>query len=153
MDLILWRHAEAEPVQGGMDDMERRLNAKGERQAERMAAWLEHRIAHSTRILVSPAQRCQQTAKRLGRKFQTLAELSPEGSAEALLAAAGWPLASKPVLVIGHQPTLGIAASLALDGQAQHRPIRKAGVWWIRSRERENERHVILHAVQMPDGL
>ncbi len=153
MDLILWRHAEAEPAADGADDMGRRLNAKGERQAERMGAWLDQRIAHSTRILVSPAQRCQQTAKRLGRKFQTVADLGPEASADSLLAAAGWPDATKPVLIVGHQPALGVAASLALDGEAQQRAIRKGGVWWIRSRERETLQQVILHAVQMPDGL
>lgn len=153
MDLILWRHAEAESAEDGGEDMERPLNSKGERQAERMAAWLDRRMPHSTRILVSPALRCQQTAKRLGRKFHIVADLGPEGDAESLLAAAVWPTASRPALIVGHQPMLGIAASLALDGRAQQRLIRKGGVWWIRSRERANLHQSILHAVQMPDGL
>ncbi len=66
MDLILWRHAEAHPQRDGQTDLERALTAKGERQAERMAEWLNRRLADSTRILVSPALRTQQTARALG---------------------------------------------------------------------------------------
>ena len=116
MDLILWRHAEAEDADVGADDLARALTPKGERQAERMAEWLNRRLAHSTRALVSPALRCQQTAKALGRKFRTVEAIGPGASAEALLVAAGWPDASEPVLVVGHQPTLGLAASLLLIG-------------------------------------
>jgi len=64
MDLILWRHAEAIEGEAG-EDLARKLTSKGERQAERMAEWLNRRLSHSTRILVSPAVRCQETAKAL----------------------------------------------------------------------------------------
>lgn len=152
MDLILWRHAEAIEVEGE-DDLARELTAKGERHAERMAEWLNHRLAHSTRILVSPALRCQQTAKALGRKFRTVAEIAPGAGPEAVLRAARWPEASESVLVIGHQPTLGLAASLALTGAAQAWSIKKAAVWWIRHRPRDDESHIVLQAVQSPDCL
>ena len=153
MDLILWRHAEAvEPREGG-DDLERALTTKGERQAQRMGDWLNQRMAHSTRILVSPALRCQQTAKALGRKFKTLAELDPEGNGEALLKAARWPDASEPVLIIGHQPTLGFVASYLLSDQPQAWAIKKGAVWWVRGRQREDRAQVILQAVQSPDCL
>ncbi len=152
MDLILWRHAEA-IESGAADDLARELTAKGERHAERMAEWLNRRLAHSTRILVSPAVRCQQTAKTLGRKFRTVAELAPGASAEEVLKMARWPEANEAVLVIGHQPTLGLAAALALTGVAQPWSIRKAGVWWIRHRPRDQESHVVLQAVQSPDCL
>jgi phosphohistidine phosphatase len=153
MDLILWRHAEAALESEGDDDLERPLTAKGERQAERMAEWLNRRLAHSTRILVSPALRCQQTAKALGRKFRTAAELGPEASAEAVLRLARWPDAGEPVLIIGHQPTLGLAASLVLAGVAQAWSIKKSAVWWIRHRPRDDESQVALQAVQSPDCL
>ncbi|MGZ5129726.1 MAG: SixA phosphatase family protein [Caldimonas sp.] len=152
MDLILWRHAEATET-GAADDLARELTAKGERQAERMAEWLNRRLAHSTRILVSPALRCQQTAKALGRKFRTVAELAPGASAEAVLRAARWPEASEPVLVIGHQPALGLAASLALTGVAQPWSIKKAAAWWLRHRPRDDDSHAVLQAVQSPDCL
>lgn len=152
MDLILWRHAEAVEREG-LPDLERMLTSKGERQAQRMADWLNHRIAHSTRVLASPAQRCQQTAKALGRKFRTVDTIAPDAAPEAVLAAARWPEASEPVLVIGHQPTLGQVAALLLSGQAQPWAVRKGAVWWLRSRDREGSSQVVLHAVMGPDGL
>ena len=153
MDLILWRHAEASEPHEGRDDLERALTAKGERQAHRMADWLNQRIAHSTRILVSPAVRCQQTAKALGKKFKTLPELAPDGNGEALLKAARWPDASEPVLIVGHQPTLGLVAAYLLTDTPQPWSIKKGAVWWIRGRNREDEAQVILQAVQSPDLL
>jgi|SRR5664279_2866466 phosphohistidine phosphatase len=153
MDLIFWRHAEAALEGEGDDALERPLTAKGERQAERMAEWLNRRLAHSTRILVSPALRCQQTAKALGRKFRTAADLAPGASPEVVLHVARWPDAGEPVLVIGHQPTLGLAASLVLTGVAQAWSIKKSAVWWIRHRPRDDEGQVILQAVQSPDCL
>ncbi|MEO7547467.1 MAG: histidine phosphatase family protein, partial [Ramlibacter sp.] len=40
MDLILWRHAEAEDAPEGGDDLDRALTSRGEKQAARVAAWL-----------------------------------------------------------------------------------------------------------------
>ncbi len=153
MDLILWRHAEASELHEGRDDLDRALTAKGERQAHRMAEWLNQRIAHSTRILVSPAMRCQQTAKALGKKFKTLPELAPDSNGEALLKAARWPDASEPVLIVGHQPVLGLVASYLLTDMPQPWTIKKGAVWWIRGRNRADTEQVILQAVQAPDCL
>lgn len=152
MDLILWRHAEAVEREG-LPDLERMLTSKGERQAQRMADWLNHRIAHSTRVLASPALRCQQTAKALGRKFRTVEAIAPDASPDTVLEAARWPEANEPVLVIGHQPTLGQVAALLLSGQALPWAVRKGAVWWLRSRDREGSAQVVLHAVMGPDGL
>jgi phosphohistidine phosphatase len=153
MDLILWRHAEAFEMREVENDLERALTPKGERQAQRMAEWLNQRLAHSTRILVSPALRCQQTAKALGRKFRTVAELAPDADIHVVLKAARWPEASEPVLVIGHQPTLGLVAATLLTGAPQPWSIKKGAAWWIRSRHREDLDQVILQAVQSPDCL
>ena len=153
MDLILFRHAEAFEMREVEDDLDRALTPKGERQAQRMADWLNQRLAHSTRILVSPALRCQQTAKALGKKFKTLVELAPDGNGESLLTAARWPDASEPVMIIGHQPTLGFVASYLLSEQPQAWTIKKGAVWWIRGRNREDREQVILQAVQSPDCL
>src|SRR3954452_13252336 len=54
MDLILWRHAEAEP---GEPDLGRRLTPKGLKQAARMAEWLDARLPDTCKILSSPAER------------------------------------------------------------------------------------------------
>ena len=153
MDLILWRHAEALEANESVPDLERALTPKGERQAQRMGEWLNQRLAHSTRILVSPAKRCQQTAKALGRKFKTANELAPDGNGESLLKAARWHDASEPVLIVGHQPTLGLVASFLLTERPQAWTIKKGAVWWIRGRHREELAQVVLQAVQSPDYL
>ena len=44
MDLILWRHAEAEDWTEGCDDLQRSLTGRGEKQAKRMAAWLDRQL-------------------------------------------------------------------------------------------------------------
>ena len=44
MDLILWRHAEAFEMREVQDDLDRALTPKGERQALRMAAWLNQQL-------------------------------------------------------------------------------------------------------------
>ena len=153
MDLILWRHAEAVPERGDLDDLERALTPKGERQAQRMAEWLNQRLAHSTRVLVSPALRCQQTAQSLGRSFKTIAALAPGAAPEALLAAARWPDAAEPVLIVGHQPTLGLLAARLVSGFEQPWAVKKAAVWWLRNRDREGSAAVVLQSVQAPDCL
>jgi phosphohistidine phosphatase len=153
MDLILWRHAEAHAEREGQSDLDRALTSKGERQAQRMAEWLNQRLAHSTRILVSPALRAQQTAQALGKSFKTVAALAPEGTGEDLLKVARWPDGTEPVLIVGHQPTLGLVAAHLLAEQPQAWAIKKGAVWWLRSRDREGESQVVLQAVQAPDCL
>ena len=149
MDLILWRHADAAEDTDGAD-LERPLTAKGERQAQRMAQWLNHAMPSSTRVLVSPARRAQQTALALERRFKTVAALAPEGTVDGLLAAARWPDSKEPVLVVGHQPTLGLTAAYLVAGVAQSWTLRKGAVWWLRSRQRM-EATVVLMAVRAPE--
>lgn len=152
MDLILWRHADAEP-EGEGGDLQRALTPRGERQAERMAEWLNRRLAASTRVLASPALRCRQTAGALARGCTTVAALAPGASAEEVLHAAGWPGAAEPVLIVGHQPTLGSVAALLLTGTARPWPVKKGAVWWLRQRSRDGGEAVLLQAVQSPDCL
>jgi phosphohistidine phosphatase len=148
VDLILWRHAEAEP---GEPDLGRRLTSKGLKQAERVADWLDGRLPDTTRILASPADRAQQTALALKRKFRTAEELAPGASASGVLAAAGWPDARESVLVVGHQPTLGEVASLLLAGDELPWSIRKGAVWWLSNRVRDGVSTVVLKVVIGPD--
>jgi phosphohistidine phosphatase len=158
MDLILWRHADALEGREVEDDMARALSHKGERQAQRVAQWLNHVLPATTRVLVSPAVRAQQTAKALDRKFKTVPALSPEGSVSGLLDAARWPEAREPVLVVGHQPMLGLTAAYLLAGievdGANPWRIKKGGVWWLRCRERpDTGPEVMLVTVRSPDFL
>ena len=151
MDLILWRHAEALEMREVQDDLDRALTSKGERQAQRIAIWLNRQLPASTRVMASPARRAQQTAAPLERKIKTVSALAPDGTVEGLLHAVRWPDAREPVLVVGHQPTLGLAAAYLLSGEAQAWPVRKGALWWLRARERKGVLQVVLHAVLSPE--
>lgn len=153
MDLILWRHAEAREAEPGQDDLERALTRKGERQAQRVAEWLNRLLPASARVLASPARRTQQTAAALGRKFKTVDALAPEAGVEALLHAVRWPDGREPVLVVGHQPTLGLAAAYLMTREASPWVMRKGAVLWLRGRERLGEQQVALHAAMSPELL
>lgn len=150
MDLILWRHAEADD---STPDLERELTARGRKQAARMADWLNPRLPPDIRILASPALRTRQTAQALGREFDEVTALLPGARAEDVLAAVAWPNATYPVLIVGHQPTLGQLAMQLLTGQAGDLPVKKCGVWWFQSRVREGESQGVLRVVAGPDWL
>jgi phosphohistidine phosphatase len=153
MDLILWRHAEAFEMREVQSDLDRALTPKGERQAQRMAGWLNRQLPSSARVLVSPARRTQQTAQALDRKFKTVEALAPDGTVEGLLHATRWPESREPVLVVGHQPTLGLAASYLAASQPLPWAVKKGAVWWLRARERDGVLQVVLHAVMGPELL
>ena len=151
MDLILWRHAEAQEMREVQDDLDRALTPKGERQAQRIATWLNRQLPASTRVMASPARRAQQTAAALERRVKTVPALAPDGTVEGLLHAVRGPDARAPVLVVGHQPTLGLVAAYLLAGEAQAWPVRKGALWWLRARERDGVLQVVLHEVVSPE--
>ncbi len=157
MDLIFWRHAEAEEAPEGdlqaSTDLARALTVRGEKQAARMAGWLDRQLPGSTRILVSPARRCEQTALALGRKFKIREELVPGATPAQLLALVQWPLGKSPILVIGHQPTLGQTIAQLLGFQEGDCALKKGAVWWLRSREREGQNQTVVLTVQSPELL
>ncbi len=147
MQLILWRHADAEDADG-KDDNDRELTKKGRKQAERVAAWLAPRIDDEWRVLVSPAKRALQTAKPIDRKLEVSEAVGTGTTPAALLRAAGWPDGKRPVLVVGHQPTLGEVASRLLAGDDGGFAIRKGAAWWFEARP---SGETILRAVVDPE--
>lgn len=151
MDLILWRHAEAEDEREGLSDLERALTNRGEKQAARVAAWLDRNLPEGARILCSPARRCEQTAQVLGRKFKMRPELAPDGSVAQLLEAVQWPTARQPVVVVGHQPILGATLAQLLGMAHGQCPVRKGTAWWLRTRERAGDLQSVVVAVQSPE--
>jgi phosphohistidine phosphatase len=148
MDLVLWRHAEAED---GGPDMARALTARGKKQAQQLAKWLSARLPKHTRILVSPARRALQTAEALTDEFEVVPDLAPGAAPAALLAACGWPDQKGAVLMVGHQPTLGLLAATLIAGEAMPWSIKKGAVWWISHQVRDKERSTRLRAVIAPD--
>jgi phosphohistidine phosphatase len=147
MELILWRHADAED---GSPDRLRELTALGHRQAEHMADWLNVRLPDGCRILVSPATRTQQTADKLERDYDVIESIGPGSEPHDVLHAAHWPHGHGAVLVVGHQPTLGRLAARLLSGHAHDLDIPRAAVWWFEQRDPSDIWSLCLKAVMTP---
>ena len=143
MDLLLWRHADAAD---GESDAARPLTRRGESQARAMAQWLKPRLPAGLRILVSPARRAQQTAAALTEDYETRDAIAPGASAAALIAAAGWPDSERPVMLVGHQPTLGEVAAELVGARTAGWRVAKGAVWWLRRRPRGDT--VLLLAIE-----
>ena len=157
MDLILWRHAEAEDWllddEASSIDLERSLTQRGEKQAARMAAWLDRQLPEGARILVSPAKRCEQTALALGRKHKIRSELAPNATAAQLLEVVQWPVSKYPILVIGHQPVLGQVVAQLLGLKDSDCAVKKGALWWLRNRDRDRQSQTVVVTVQSPEAL
>ncbi|PKO72732.1 MAG: histidine phosphatase family protein [Betaproteobacteria bacterium HGW-Betaproteobacteria-14] len=148
MDLILWRHAEAED---GAPDAKRKLTPRGRKQAKQVALWLKKRLPADVRILVSPAVRAVQTAQALELPHEEVPRLGTGASASSLLGAAGWPQGGGTVVIVGHQPTLGRAAALLMTGDAADWSVRKGALWWFTCRMRGGSTETVLRAAIAPD--
>ena len=148
MDLILWRHAEAED---GTPDHARELTAKGHRQAAKTAAFLRQHLPDDSRILVSPATRAVQTVAALTEHFTLAPTIAPGASAHAVLHAARWPEAGGTVLIVGHQPTLGEVAAQLLGCDGGSFGIKKSALWWFNLRDGSSQ--ATLRLVIAPDLL
>lgn len=150
MELILWRHADAEDA---VPDLARNLTTKGNRQAKRMARWLRLHLPKQARILASPANRTRQTADALHLKYEVRDDLAPECTAQQLLKAAGWPGGDGVVVLVGHNPAISEVASLLLAGKPFPVTLRKGAAWWFSSRTREGEEASVLKAAMLPSLL
>jgi phosphohistidine phosphatase len=152
MELILWRHAEAEDHAAG-GDLARQLTKRGRRQAERMAQWLRPKLEGEWRIVVSPAERTLETVKPLELPFEVSEAVGTAGGPASVLKEANWPDARRPVIVVGHQPTLGEVAAQLLQGGEGDVAMRKGAVWWFSTRDREGRTETVLKAVMNPEML
>jgi phosphohistidine phosphatase len=153
MELLLWRHAQAED---GHDDMKRCLTVKGVKQAQDVATWIKAHSPRNLRILASPAQRTLQTAEALDVPFSTDDRLSPMASVDDLLTAVGWPEGNSEgdaVLVIGHQPTLGQVAARIMSGQDDAWSMKKGALWWLSHKRSQGIPKIALRTVIGPGNL
>jgi phosphohistidine phosphatase len=151
MELILWRHADAEDP-GPQGDAARRLTKKGEKQAERMARWLRPQLEGTWRVISSPAVRALETVAPLDMPYEVRESVSTSAGPEQVLEEAGWPRAGQ-VIVVGHQPTLGQVAAMLLGGRTGDVSVRKGAILWFSTREREGREETVLKAVLDPDTL
>ena len=153
MDIILWRHADAEY---GPPDLQRRLTEKGHRQAEAAAKWLNRHLPADYQVWASEAARSQQTAAYLGRELVIRPEINPETNAlvfPTLLAAIG---DEQTVVITGHQPWLGAWCAYLLNGNWNAGfdwSVKKSGFWWFRYQNTHGIAHAKLVAAMTPAVL
>jgi len=115
--LVLLRHAKAE-TPGELPDFERRLTARGERDADAAGFWLAGQGLRPNLVICSPASRTRQTwyGVAMGLAQGAPGVASPEVHYEAGLYDGGRtevidllravPDDTKIVLVVGHNPTM-----------------------------------------------
>ena len=151
MELILWRHAEAEDP-GPKGDFARALTKKGRKQAERMAEWLRPRLEGEWRVIASPAARAIETVTPLGLDYEVVPEIDPTRFAADLMRAVGWPKGGK-VIAVGHNPTFGEVAARLMGGAEGEVAFRKGAVWWFATRERGEGSETVLKVVMTPDMI
>ena len=150
MDLILWRHAEAEE---GSDDMQRALTRRGQKQASAMAAWLRKQLPDDFALLASEALRSQQTAALFAKSYEVVPALNPDASVEQVLAAIDWPRSGKTIVLVGHQPYIGRLAATLMSEQPLLWSVKKGAIWWLSHRERHGIEQIRLKAMMTPAML
>ncbi len=120
MRLMLLRHAKAEKAEPGMRDRDRRLNARGRSDAERIAAYMAEHALAPDRVLVSSAQRTRETWEHMARAFSAGPPVAYEdrlyesGTDSILGAIKVADRSAAALLVIGHNPGLYDTARLLL---------------------------------------
>ncbi len=152
IELVLWRHAEAQsPIPGKIADPDRALTPRGHAQATRMAAWLNTRLPGKCRMLVSPAVRTLQTASALKRTWDADERVGLSAGPQSLLTAVDWPRRAGTTIVVGHQPTLGQVAARLLPGLDLDWNIERGAIVWLQHHpERGN---AVLRVTMTPDGI
>jgi len=155
-DLILWRHAEAEDVSATGKDTDRILTKRGRKDAARMAKWLSQHLPTVTVVLCSPAQRCLETAAALSALNQVQIKvenfLSVDSSVERIAKELAAKYSTKTVLIVGHQPNLGLLITQLLGMHQSAGVVKKGSVWWLRQRLAGNDLTYYIHSVKQPDS-
>ena len=149
------------------------LFRSGQRQAADMAKWLKPQLPKTTILQCSPALRAFQTAEAIqdvGKscKININQALKPDASLNTVLASIAQFNSCNCLVLVGHQPWLGLLAAHLLDismaGHTKDLPIKKGAIWWLRlnksldktlvkAREEAVSARYIIHTVQTPSLL
>jgi phosphohistidine phosphatase len=162
-NLILWRHAEAEVQSHSGADADRALTKHGRKDAARMAAWLNQYLPKNTEILCSPARRCLETAaalhklntSKIKREVKIVDFLGVDSSVSEIAKQVSNDDSSQTILIIGHQPNLGLLIAKLLGMKESNCVVKKGAVWWLRQRHLSGlaggTTQTYLFTVQHPD--
>lgn len=121
-ELILLRHAHAEPAAAGQDDIDRPLSRQGLAEAEAAGRWLKEHGHLPDRIIASPARRSRETLEQV---LQTLGYVEQrqdgriyEATPGTLMQVADEHREHSRVMLVGHNPGLEQMAALLTSGQS-----------------------------------
>jgi phosphohistidine phosphatase len=139
MDCVLVRHGIAvERDEWGGSEADRPLTERGAKRVAQMAAGLSRLDVQPTHVLSSPLIRAIETAKivhnslRVQAAVQIVDALLPDAPPNRLLSILHDLSPESCVICIGHEPQLGMAASVFLSGRASAAfPLKKAGACLI----------------------
>lgn len=132
-ELILLRHAHAEPAQPDGVDLDRPLSPEGLAEAESAGRWLKEQGLVPDRVLCSPARRTRETLEGvlgvIGYVDQRLEPGIYEATAGTLVELADGHRECDRVLLVGHNPGMERLAALLHSGQSgDYRGMPPAGI-------------------------
>ena len=120
-ELILLRHAHAEPPVPGQADFDRPLSAEGLAEAEAVAAWLRDKALVPDRVLCSPSRRTRETLdaviEAVGNLDKRLDAAIYEATPGTLAGLVDAHRDAERLLLVGHNPGLEQLAALMHSGQ------------------------------------
>lgn len=121
-ELILLRHAHAEPADTGQADFDRPLSPHGLAEAEAAGRWLCEQLLVPDRVLCSPARRARETLEAVlgltGYIEQRLEERIYEATPGALAALIDEHREAERLLLVGHNPGLERLVALMHSGRS-----------------------------------
>ena len=119
-ELILLRHAHAEPAENGLADIDRPLSPHGLAEAEAAGRWLLEQRLVPDRVLCSPARRTRETLEAVlgltGYVEQRLDERVYDATPGTLAALVDEQRDVERLLLVGHNPGLEQLAALMHSG-------------------------------------
>ncbi|PBS13018.1 phosphoglycerate mutase [Lysobacteraceae bacterium NML93-0792] len=132
-ELILLRHAHADPALPGQPDIDRPLSAEGLAEAEAAGRWLRDRGLVPDCVLCSPARRTRETLEAVlgivGYVDQRLEPAIYEATSGTLATLADEHCEVGRLMLVGHNPGLERLAALLHSGQTgEYRGMPPAGI-------------------------
>lgn len=132
-EIILLRHAHADPPGPGMGDAERALSLRGQAEADAAGQWLSQHAFRPLRVVCSTARRARETAERVlaaagfveTRHDERIYEATPGTLLQVIEDQGDCPC----LLLVGHNPGFEELAALLASGQSgDHRGMPPAGI-------------------------
>jgi len=135
-EIILLRHAHAEPAAPGQDDMARVLSLRGEAEADAAGDWLKRHEAAPERVLCSPAARARETCERvlaaLGYTDLRADARIYEATPATLVRVLDEHAEARSILLVGHNPGLENLVALLTEGASDSgRGMPPGGIAWL----------------------